>query len=75
MKEEHLISRVGVLEMINHFGKNFKEWEIAKQYNPDTDEIWAWDSGGWQKLSGRAGYILIRNGEILEDTIKLTKMS
>ena len=75
MTNEHLVARVGMIEMIKHFHAKIRDWELAKQYNPETDEIWAWDTGGWNKLAGRAGYVLVRNGEILHETAKITKLS
>lgn len=75
MKKEYLIARVGMIEMINHFGVDLQNWKLSKEYNPNTDEIWAWDMGGWEVLAGSQGYVLVRNGEILHETIHLTAMS
>ncbi len=75
MKQEYLIARVGMIEMIDHFGVKLQDWKLSKEYNPNTDEIWAWSNNGFTQLAGRRGYVLVRNGEILHETIKLTAMS
>lgn len=75
MEKEYLITRVGMIELINYFGDDLKNWNLSKEYNPNTDEIWAWSNGGQLKLAGRTGYVLVRNGEILHESIKLLSIS
>ena len=39
----------------------------------DGDELWKYDNGAWRSLSGRAGFAIVRDGEIV--TYVCTKLS
>jgi hypothetical protein len=34
------------------------------------DELWTWSTGewSWREMAGRAGYALVRNGEVVDST-------
>lgn len=57
------------------FGFINNQWEELKSIYQEGDELWEFYSPGkaWDKLMGRAGYCLIRDGEIIADIV--TEMS
>lgn len=41
------------------------EWDDVAAWQQPGDEIWWWSKGNFRLLSGRAGYALVRRGEIV----------
>jgi hypothetical protein len=55
------------------FGYLNGEWERLKAMMLPGDELWGFCSppDSWQHLAGRAGYALIRNGEVIDCIVTL----
>jgi hypothetical protein len=53
------------------FGMNNDRWEAMKSMAQPGDEFWSFCSEplSWSMLCGRAGYSLVRNGEIIHSII------
>ena len=49
------------------------EWEALKAAMQPGDELWAFSSPAesWRHLAGRAGIVLLRNGEAVADMVTL----
>ena len=49
------------------------EWEALKAKMIDGDEIWGFcsPSDSWQHLAGRAGYALVRDGEVIDCVVTM----
>jgi hypothetical protein len=53
------------------FGYQHRKWERLKSNMAPGDELWEFSSppASWAHLMGRAGYALVRNGEIVESIL------
>ena len=53
------------------FGYQHRKWERLKSQMGPGDELWEFCSppASWAHLMGRAGYALVRNGEIVESIL------
>lgn len=74
-KLDHSLSDsiLGRIELIDDQAK-LKKWRAMHEKVEIGDEIYAWDSGGWDQLAGRRGYLILRHRkEVIE--VKLTAMS
>lgn len=42
-----------------------KEAELGQEL-ASGDELWEWDMGGWDKLSGTSGLAILRDGKVIK---------
>ena len=64
--KEWLIKKVPLQEMCDNYKKDVS-WQRLKPLLFEGDEIWYFDSPReyWNKLAGRRGYAIIRDGKIV----------
>jgi hypothetical protein len=50
------------------FGFGYRQWRAWVATMQEGDELWEFNSGdlSWQRLAGRAGIAIVRNGEIFD---------
>lgn len=50
-----------------------KEWSRLKAAMQEGDELWEYSSppDSWEHLCGRAGYAVVRGGEIVDDILTM----
>jgi hypothetical protein len=47
-------------------GGSIETWRRIMDTAKPTDEFWKFNNGGFMSLAGRKGYVLVRDGEIID---------
>lgn len=75
VEKEHVITSVHnpAIKEPTVFGFVHDQWETFKTQIQDGDELWEFcsDDGSWGALSGRAGYSIMRDGEIINSFVTI----
>ena len=62
---EHVLGRICVIDEANidDWSERIKNWDPPIEGIVPGAEVFAWDSGGWEAMAGRRGFLILRGRE------------